>query len=121
LGEPAPIWQVAAGEQVLVTFMNDADELYVCTLPGAPKVELNPRPGTEQSARFALADAGRYTLSCSPMEQTAAAGGGAGTGDAMGESAAPESAAPESAAPESGLPGDEMGGSAMEAAVFDVR
>ncbi len=45
LDEPAQVWQVAAGEQVLVTFTNDAEVLYVCTLPGAPKVELNPRPG----------------------------------------------------------------------------
>ena len=59
LGEPAPVYQVAAGEQVLVTLENDTDVLYVCMLPGAPKVELNPRPGQEQSARFALDDARR--------------------------------------------------------------
>jgi Cu+-exporting ATPase len=116
LGEPASIWQVAAGEQVLVTFTNDADELYLCTLPGAPKVELNPRPGNEQSARFALADPGRYTLSCAPMEQSAAADMGAVAGDE-----APAAEAPAAEAPESGLPGDEMDGSGMEAAVFDVR
>ena len=83
LDEPAKLWQVAAGEQVLVTFTNDAEVLYVCTLPGAPKVELNPRPGQEQSSRFSLADPGRYTLSCAPLEQTAAASGdqdGAGSG-----------------------------------------
>ena len=58
LGGPAPVWQVAAGEQVLVTFTNDAEVLHLCVLPGAPKVELNPRPGQEQSARFALSDPG---------------------------------------------------------------
>ena len=74
LGGPAPVYQVAAGEQVLVTFTNDGDALYVCMLPGAPKVELNPRPGQEQAARFALSDPGAYTLSCAPLEQTASAG-----------------------------------------------
>ena len=74
LGAPAPVWQVAPDEQVLVTFTNDSGVLYVCMLPGAPKVELNPRPGQEQSARFSLADPGTYTLSCVPAEQTAAAG-----------------------------------------------
>jgi Cu+-exporting ATPase len=92
LGEPAEVWQVAAGEQVLVTFKNDADTLYVCMLPGAPKVELNPRPGQEESARFSLADPGRYTLSCAPLEQTAAASGD-----------------------------QAMGGPAMPAAIFEVR
>ena len=43
-------------------------------LPGAPKVELNPRPGQEQSARFALSEPGTFTLSCAPLEETAAAG-----------------------------------------------
>ncbi len=86
LDGPAPIWQVGSGEQVLVTFTNDADALYVCTLPAAPKVELNPRPGQEQSARFALSDPGRYTLACAPIEETADAGasdGGMGGGPAM--------------------------------------
>ena len=97
LDGPAPIYQVAAGEQVLVTFANDVDVLYVCTLPGAPKLELNPRPGQEQSARFALSGPGRATLSCTVVEQTAAAGEPEGGGDAMG------------------------GGPALEAAVFEVR
>jgi plastocyanin len=103
LGEPAPVWQVAAGEQVLVTFTNDADVLHLCLLPGAPKVELNPRPGQEQSARFALSDPGEYTLSCAPLEDTAAAGAGAGA-DEGGTAEA-----------------DAMGGPAMAAAVFEVR
>jgi hypothetical protein len=94
LDAPAPVYQVAAGEQVLVTFTNDADVLYVCALPGAPKVELNPRPGQEQSTRFALSEPGRHALSCAPAEQTAAAG------DPMG-----------------GMDG----GSAIEAAIFEVR
>jgi Cu+-exporting ATPase len=93
LGEPAEVWQVAAGEQVLVTFTNDSATLYVCLLPGAPKVELNPRPGQEQSARFALDEPGRHVLSCAPLEPTAAAG------DPMGG----------------------MGGGAVEAAIFEVR
>ncbi len=97
LDGPAPIYQVAAGEQVLVTFTNDADVLYVCTLPGAPKLELNPRPGQDQAARFALSEPGRATLSCTVLEQTAAAGEIDGAGDAMG------------------------GGPALEAAVFEVR
>jgi hypothetical protein len=96
LDEPAKIWQVAAGEQVLVTFTNDAEVLFVCTLPGAPKLELNPRPGQEQSSRFSLADAGRYTLSCAPLEETA------GAGDSMGADAS-------------------MGGPAMPAAIFEAR
>jgi hypothetical protein len=96
LDEPARVWQVAAGEQVLVTFTNDADVLYVCTLPGAPKVELNPRPGQEQSARFALSETGEHTLACAPLEETAAAGGG-GSDDAG------------------------MGGSPMPAAIFEVQ
>ncbi len=84
LGGPAPIWQVAAGEQVLVTFTNDAEVLHLCVLPGAPKVELNPRPGQEQSARFALSEPGTFTLSCAPLEETASTGDAAGAGDAMG-------------------------------------
>jgi Cu+-exporting ATPase len=74
LDSPAPIYRVAAGEQVLVTFTNDVDTLLVCTLPGAPKLELNPRPGQEQAARFALSEAGRSTLTCAPLEPTAAGG-----------------------------------------------
>jgi hypothetical protein len=93
LDGPAPIYQVAAGELVRVTFTNDADTLYVCTLPGAPKLELNPRPGQEQAARFALADPGRYTLSCLPVEQTAAVGDAMGAGAPMGSDAAMPAAA----------------------------
>jgi hypothetical protein len=94
LGEPAPVYQVAAGEQVLVTMENDTDVLYVCMLPGAPKVELNPRPGQEQAARFALSAPGEYALSCVPAEQTAS------TDDGMGGA---------------------MGGGALEAAIFEVQ
>jgi hypothetical protein len=93
LGGPAPSYQVAAGEQVLVTFTNDSATLYVCTLPAAPKVELNPRPGQEQSSRFSLAEPGRHVLSCAPLEPTAAAG------DTMGG----------------------MGGASLEAAILEVR
>ena len=103
LGEPAPVWQVAAGEQVLVTFTNDAEVLHLCVLPGAPKVELNPRPGQEQSARFALSEPGTFTLSCAPLEETAAAANGAGADEAGMTEA------------------DAMGGPAMAAAVFEVR
>jgi hypothetical protein len=95
----APIFQVAAGEQVRVTFANDADALLVCTLPGAPRLELNPRPGQEQAARFALGQPGRYTLSCAPLEQTASA---EGADDGMAA-------------------GGMGGGPAMAAAVFDIR
>ena len=94
LGQPAPVYQVAAGEQLLVTLANDTDVLYVCMLPGAPKVELNPRPGQEQSARFALDTPGEHALSCVPAEQTAS------TDDGMR---------------------DAMGGGALEAAIFEVR
>ncbi len=75
LGGPAPVWQVATGEQVRVTFTNDGDALVVCTLPGAPKVELNPRPGQAQAARFALGTPGRYTLACAPLAATASVAG----------------------------------------------
>jgi Cu+-exporting ATPase len=103
LGEPTPVWQVAAGEQILVTFTNDADALHLCLLPGAPKVELNPRPGQEQSARFALSEPGTFTLSCAPLAETAAA--------------ADEVGADEGAMAQV----DAMGGPAMAAAVFEVR
>jgi plastocyanin len=97
LGEPAPVHRVAAGEQVLVTFTNDTATLYVCLLPGAPKVELNPRPGQEQSARFALGEPGAYTLSCLPAEGMASADDGMG-----------------------GM-GDSTDGGALEAAIFEVE
>jgi P-type Cu+ transporter len=86
LDGPAPIWQVAAGEQVRVTFTNDAEALFVCTLPAAPKLELNPRPGQEQAARFSLGEPGRFTLSCAPLEATASTAGalpGMGDGTSM--------------------------------------
>jgi hypothetical protein len=95
LGGSVAVWQVAAGEHVRVSFANDGDALYVCTLPGAPRLELNPRPGREQAARFALDTPGRHTLACAPLEATAAA---AGPGEAG------------------------MGGPAsLPAAIFDVR
>ncbi len=97
LDGPASIYRVAAGTQVRVTFTNDSETLFVCTLPGAPKLELNPRPGQEQAARFALGQPGRYTLSCSPLEQTAAAGDAMGAEAPMG------------------------GGTTLPAAVFEVR
>jgi hypothetical protein len=93
LDSPAPVYQVAAGEQVRVTFVNDGAELLMCTLPGAPKLELNPRPGQEQAARFALDAPGTHTLGCMPLETTAAVG--------------------------SGAPG--MGAASMPGAVFEVR
>jgi hypothetical protein len=93
---PAPLYQLAPGEQVLVTFTNDTDTLHVCTLPGAPKLELNPRPGQDQAARFALSDPGRATLSCAPLEQTASMANA--TGDVPG-----------------------MGGPSMPAAIFEVK
>ncbi|MFH0750597.1 MAG: HAD-IC family P-type ATPase, partial [Chloroflexota bacterium] len=106
LDGPTPIYQVAAGEQVRVTFLNDADVLLVCTLPGAPKLELNPRPGQEQAARFSLGEPGRFTLSCAPLEQTAAADGEPEDGMAVGGMGG----------------GPAMGGAAaMPAAVFEVR
>jgi Cu+-exporting ATPase len=88
LDGPASIYRVAAGTQVLVIFTNDSDTLFVCTLPGAPKLELNPRPGQEQAARFALGKPGMYTLSCAPLGQTAAAGGAMGAAAPMGDGAA---------------------------------
>ncbi len=94
LDGPAPVYRVAAGEQVLVTFTNDAETLYVCTLPGAPRVELNPRPGEDQAARFSLAEPGRHTLACAPLDEVASTGG---TMPGMGSAAA------------------------MPAAIFDVR
>jgi hypothetical protein len=103
LAGPAPIYRVAAGTQVLVTFANDGEILYVCTLPGAPKLELNPRPGQEQAARFTLGEPGRRTLSCMPLASTATAG------DAMdGE-------------PSTGGGPDMGSGPSLPAVIFDVR
>jgi len=92
LGAPAPIYQVAAGAQVRVTFANDGPTLLVCTMPGAPKLELNPRPGQEQAARFALPGPGTYTLACAPLDAAASVVAGMG-----------------------------MGGAALPAATFEVR
>ena len=68
LGAPAPIYQVRAGAQLRVTFANDGPTLLVCTMPGAPRLELNPRPGQDQAARFSLARPGTYTLACAPLD-----------------------------------------------------
>jgi Cu+-exporting ATPase len=64
----APVVAIAAGQDVLVTFRNDAVGVQVCTLPGVPRVELNPRPGAAQTARFALATPGTYELTCAPAD-----------------------------------------------------
>jgi Cu+-exporting ATPase len=74
----APIVRVAAGQDVLVTFRNDDVAVQVCTLPGVPRVELNPRPGAAQAARFAIATAGTYELTCAPAAGAAMPGTGAG-------------------------------------------
>ncbi len=92
LGAPAPIYQVSAGAQLRVTFANDGPTLLVCTMPGAPRLELNPRPGQEQAARFSLARPGTYTLACAPLDELAADVAGMG-----------------------------MGGTALPAATFEVR
>jgi Cu+-exporting ATPase len=63
-----PVVAIAAGQDVLVTFRNDAAAVQVCTLPGVPRVELNPRPGAAQTARFALATPGTYELTCAPAD-----------------------------------------------------
>jgi Cu+-exporting ATPase len=94
LHEPPQVWRVAAGEQIRLAFTNDTDRLFVCLLPGAPRLELHPRPGREQAVRFALDTPGRYTLACAPLDPAAAAGGHAPGG---------------------------KGGEAMDAAIFEVR
>jgi Cu+-exporting ATPase len=66
LAGEAPIVHVAAGQDVLVTLRNDDVSVSVCTLPGVPRVELNPRPGATQAARFAIATPGTYELTCAP-------------------------------------------------------
>ena len=84
LAAPAPIYQVAAGEQVRVSYTNDADTIAVCTLPGVPRVQLNPRPGSSEASRFAIDAPGTYALTCAPaadatmpgMGPTGPAGGG---------------------------------------------
>ena len=46
----------------------------VCTLPGVPRVELNPRPGSAQAARFAIATPGTYELTCAPADAASMGG-----------------------------------------------
>ena len=83
-GGEAPVVRIAAGRDVLVTFRNDDVAVQVCTLPGVPRVELNPRPGAAQAARFAIATPGTYELTCAPvsggtmsgMDPATPAGGG---------------------------------------------
>jgi hypothetical protein len=67
----APVVAIAAGQDVLVTFRNDDVAVQVCTLPGVPRVELNPRPGAAQAARFAIATPGTYELMCAPADGAA--------------------------------------------------
>ena len=70
----APVVAIAAGQDVLVTFRNDDMGVQVCTLPGVPRVELNPRPGAAQTARFAIATPGTYELTCAPADGTPMSG-----------------------------------------------
>ncbi len=91
LGSPAAVVSVAPGENVLVVLHNDAPEVQACSIPGAPRVELNARPGSTRSARFSLG-AGRYELVCLAI--------GSGTADVM--------------------PGQDPG-AARTAAIFEVR
>ena len=70
----APVVAIAAGQDVLVTFRNDAVGVQVCTLPGVPRVELNPRPGAAQAARFAIATPGTYELTCAAADGTPMSG-----------------------------------------------
>jgi Cu+-exporting ATPase len=70
----APVVQVGAGQDVLVTFRNDDVAVQVCTIPGLPRVELNPRPGAAQAARFAISTPGTYELTCAPATETAMSG-----------------------------------------------
>ena len=72
-GEP-PVVRIGAGQDVLVTFRNDAAGVEVCTVPGIPRVELNPRPGAAQAARFAIPTPGTYDLTCAPAEGAAMSG-----------------------------------------------
>ncbi len=53
LGGPAPVWQVAAGEQVLVTFTNDADALHLCRPARCAqgRAQPAPRPGAVGAVR----------------------------------------------------------------------
>jgi len=75
----APIVRIAVREDVLVTFRNDDVVVQVCTLPGVPRVELNPRPGAAQAARFAIATPGTYELTCAPASGGAMSGMDPGT------------------------------------------
>jgi hypothetical protein len=70
----APVVAIAAGQDVLVTFRNDDMGVQVCTLPGVPRVELNPRPGAAQAARFAIATPGTYELTCAAADGTPMSG-----------------------------------------------
>ena len=96
LGAGPQVVVVAPREDVLVALRNDGVAVRACWVPGVPRVELNARPGTTQSARFALPQAGRYTLICATPEMA----GPGPTGGAAGGPAMP---------------------SGIEAIVFDVR
>ena len=60
----APVIRIAAGQDVLVTFANDAASVQVCTVPGVPRSSCNPRPGAAEAARFAIGTPGTYALTC---------------------------------------------------------
>jgi hypothetical protein len=70
----APVVRIATGQDVLVTFRNDAAAVQVCTIPGVPQVELNPRPGATEAARFAIGTPGTYALTCAPADSAAMPG-----------------------------------------------
>jgi Cu+-exporting ATPase len=75
----APVVRIATGQDVLVTFRNDAAAVQVCTIPGVPQVELNPRPGAAEAARFAIGTPGTYALTCAPADSAAMPGMDAST------------------------------------------
>ncbi len=68
---PGPVIAIGAGESVLLVLRNDGDAVQWCTLPGAPRVELNPRAGATQQVRFALDTPGTYRLACVELNETA--------------------------------------------------
>jgi Cu+-exporting ATPase len=70
----APVVRIATGQDVLVTFRNDAAAVQVCTIAGVPQVELNPRPGAAEAARFAIGTPGTYALTCAPADSAAMPG-----------------------------------------------
>jgi hypothetical protein len=70
----APVVRVAAGQDLLVSFRNDAVAVQVCTIAGVPQVELNPRPGATEAARFAIGVPGTYALTCAPAGSAAMPG-----------------------------------------------